>query len=56
MIQMRKMLLKDLTKVEFQVKIADYGLSRVLKHGQLAETACGTPDVIAPEAMTKYFD
>ena len=56
MIQMRKMLLKDLTKVDFQVKIADYGLSRVLKHGQLAETACGTPDVIAPEAMTKYFD
>ena len=50
------MLLKDLTKIEFDVKIADYGLSRILKEGELADTACGTPDVIAPEAKTKYFD
>ena len=53
---LRNMLLKDLTKIEFQVKIADYGLSRILKAGQLADTACGTPEVIAPEALGKYFD
>ena len=53
---LRNMLLKDLTKIEFEVKIADYGLSRILKAGQLADTACGTPDVIAPEALGKYFD
>ena len=56
LILMRSLLLKDLTKIEFEVKIADYGLSRILKYGQLAETACGTPDVIAPEATGKYFD
>ena len=53
---LRENLLKDLTKVDFEVKIADYGLSRVLKEGQLAETACGTPCVLAPEAQGKYFD
>ena len=45
-----------MTTVDFEVKIADYGLSRVLKEGQLAETACGTPCVLAPEAQSKYFD
>ena len=30
---LRNMLLKDLTKIDFQVKIADYGLSRILKAG-----------------------
>ena len=42
--------------VKFKVKIADYGLSRVLKNQSLADTPCGTIDVIAPDALLKGFD
>ena len=33
---MRNDMLMDLTKIKFEVKIIDYGLSRILPHGELA--------------------
>ena len=52
----RKELVKDLTKVDFEVKITDYGLSRFLLQGELADTPCGKAEVMAPEAMEPGFD
>lgn len=52
----RKDLVKDLTKVDFEVKITDYGLSRFLLKGESAETLCGKVEVMAPEAMEAGFD
>ena len=52
----RKEFLTDLTKVDFEVKIADYGLARVLHKGELAGTPCGKAEVMAPEAMEPGFD
>ena len=52
----RQQLLKDLTKASFDVKIVDYGLSRILQHGSLAETPQGTPDLIAPEVLIQSYD
>ena len=48
--------MKDLTKIHFDVKIVDYGLSRILQHGSLAETPQGTPDLIAPEVLVGSYD
>ena len=52
----RKQIVKDLTKVNFEVKITDYGLSRFLLKGERAETLCGKIEVMAPEAMEPGFD
>ena len=52
----RKELVKDLTKVDFEVKITDYGLSRFLLKGERADTLCGKVEVMAPEAMEAGFD
>ena len=49
--QGREELLKDLITVKFQVKIIDYGLSRTLDPGSVAETPCGTRELVAPELI-----
>ena len=49
-------LVQDLTKVDFEVKITDYGLSRFLLKGERADTLCGKVEVMAPEAMEAGFD
>jgi len=33
------------------LKIADFGLSRILEGGTMASTACGTPGYVAPEIL-----
>lgn len=43
----------DLVKSAMQVKIADLGFARELNHGDMAETVCGTPLVMAPEILNK---
>lgn len=41
----------DLTKVPFQIKIADLGFARELDYEDLTQTHCGTPIVMAPEVL-----
>ena len=55
-LEKRYELLNDLTEVNFEVKIADFGVSRELEHGRLADTPEGTRLVIAPEALREGFD
>ena len=31
--------------------VADFGLAKMLKNGEVAKTVCGTPEYIAPEAL-----
>ena len=39
----------DLDKVNFQIKIADFGFSKKLRNkGQINKTICGTPLYMAP--------
>ena len=52
----RESLLNDLTKVQFQVKIIDYGLSKLLFNGMLADTPHGTIELIAPEVLDAGYD
>ena len=49
---LREKLLKDLKDVDFQVKIIDYGISRTIDPGSVAETPCGTKELVAPELLT----
>ena len=44
-------MLKDLKTLDFQVKIIDYGLSRTIDPGSVAETPCGTRELVAPELI-----
>ena len=47
----REKMLKDLRNVNFQVKIIDYGISRTIDPGSVAETPCGTKELVAPELL-----
>ena len=38
--------------VKFEVKIIDYGLSRTIDPDSVAETPCGTRELVAPELLT----
>jgi serine/threonine protein kinase len=41
----------DLDKEEFIIKIADFGLSRVLDADEMTQSKCGTPLLMAPEVL-----
>ena len=41
----------DLTKTNFEIKIADLGFSRELQFDDLSQTICGTPLIMAPEVL-----
>ena len=44
----------DLSNVNFQIKIADFGFSKKLKNkGQINKTICGTPLYMAPQVVQK---
>ena len=49
---MREQKLNDLINPKFQVKIIDYGLSRTIDPGSIAETPCGTRELVAPELIS----
>lgn len=38
---------------EGYIKIIDFGLSKILKDGEVAQTFCGTPEYIAPEIVAE---
>ena len=48
---LREEKLKDLINTKFEVKIIDYGLSRTIDPGSVAETPCGTRELVAPELI-----
>lgn len=41
----------DLTKVQFRVRIADFGFARNLGRSDRADTVCGTPLYMAPQVV-----
>lgn len=47
----REAKLRDLLTTEFQVKIIDYGISRTIGQGSVAETPCGVRELAAPELI-----
>jgi len=40
---------------DMNIKIADFGLSKIFAGGAQLETSCGTPDYAAPEVLTGEF-
>jgi len=49
-------LLKD-TSPDASIKIADFGLARIISSTQMMKTACGTPGYVAPEVLqNKGYD
>jgi 5'-AMP-activated protein kinase catalytic alpha subunit len=36
------------------VKIADFGLSNIMRDGQFLKTSCGSPNYAAPEVTMKF--
>ena len=49
-----KIISSFLSKIIFvsQVKIADFGLSNIIKDGELLKTSCGSPNYAAPEVVS----
>ena len=37
---------------EGNVHLTDFGMSKLMKDGELAKTFCGTPEYLAPEVLT----
>ncbi len=35
----------------FDIRVADFGLAKKVKHGECLEDKCGTPSYIAPEIL-----
>ena len=49
-IQPENILMKD--KTSWEIKITDFGLSRLLEYDQMLTTMCGTPMFLAPEVLS----
>ena len=47
------LLLKDKVVSEANLKVADFGLARLLAEDALASTTCGTPGYVAPEVLER---
>lgn len=47
--KLENILLKD--KNYKQIKISDFGLSKILGEGVFMQTMCGTPEYLAPEIL-----
>ena len=46
-----------MVNTKFQVKIIDYGISRTIEEGSVAETPCGVKELVAPELINgKGYD
>jgi len=45
------LLLSDNSISEANIKVADFGLARLLDEDTLASTTCGTPGYVAPEVL-----
>lgn len=52
----QKLLLSDLTSIQFEVLIADFGISFRQDNGRKADTICGTAQSIAPEVLHSDID
>ena len=52
----RQKKIEDLSDGNFEVKIIDYGLARLLDHGKYDNNPCGTIEVIAPEVLRNKSD
>lgn len=45
-----------LLDAENHVKLADFGLSNMMKDGQFLKTSCGSPNYAAPEVISGKYD
>jgi len=50
-IKPENLLLADADKSIGSLKIADFGLSRILSDDDFADTICGSPGYVAPEIL-----
>lgn len=46
-------LIETKTEFEFQIKITDFGLSKLCSRSELIFDCCGTPAYVAPEVLHK---
>ena len=46
-------LLYDSEKEDATIKIADFGLAKLVDDNTMMKTACGTPGYVAPEVLKK---
>lgn len=45
------MLVEDPKNSSFKVKIGDFGISKIVKKGEMMNESCGTPAYLAPEII-----
>ena len=49
------MLVEDTKNATYKIKIGDFGISKIVKHGELMNESCGTPAYLAPEIIQCVF-
>ena len=49
------MLVEDTKNAAYKIKIGDFGISKIVKHGELMNESCGTPAYLAPEIIQCVF-
>jgi serine/threonine protein kinase len=45
------MLVEDPKYASFKIKIGDFGISKIVKKGEVINESCGTPAYLAPEII-----
>ncbi len=45
------MLVEDPKSSSFKIKIGDFGISKIVKKGEMINESCGTPAYLAPEII-----